>query len=119
MTYQKTIGNLGEAIASDFLQAKGYKYLDQHFTTPFGELDLVMKELDTIVFVEVKTRTSETFGLPEASVTPEKIQKLQKTGLLWLQANPDAPDDWRLDVVAVLLDRHKNIRDIHHFINIY
>jgi putative endonuclease len=118
MTYQKKIGNLGEAIASEFLQAKGYQYLEQHFTTRFGELDLVMQEGDTIVFVEVKTRTSDTFGLPEVSVTQEKIEKLQKSALLWLQANPEAPDDWRLDVVAVLLDRQKTIRDIHHFINI-
>lgn len=118
MTYQKTIGDLGEAIASDYLQVKGYQFLEKHFTTPFGELDLVMKEFNTIVFVEVKTRTSDTFGLPEASVTNEKIEKLQKSGLLWLQANPDAPDDWRLDVVAVRLDRLRTIRDIHHFINI-
>lgn len=117
MTYQREIGDLGEALAADYLKGKGYQLLDQHFTTRYGELDLVMQELDTIIFVEVKTRTSETFGLPETSITPEKLEKIHNAGLLWLQDHPDSPDDYRVDVVAIQLDQQKHIRDLRHFIN--
>lgn len=118
MTYQKQIGDLGESLAADYLCNIGYQLLDQHFTTRYGELDLVMQEDDAIVFVEVKTRTTETFGLPEASVTPEKLEKIQNAGLLWLQEHPDSPEDWRVDVIAIVLDKHNRLKDIRHFINV-
>jgi putative endonuclease len=118
MTYQKQIGDLGESLAADYLRNKGYQLLDQHFTTRYGELDLVMQEDDAIVFVEVKTRTNETFGLPEASVTPEKLEKIQNAGLLWLQEHPDSPEDWRVDVIAIVLDKQHRLKDIRHFMNV-
>ncbi len=118
MTYQKKIGDFGELQASKYLQNQGYLLLDEHYSTRYGELDLVMQAGDTIVFVEVKTRTTSTFGPPEASITPEKMEKIQNTGLLWLQEHPDAPDDWRVDAVSILLDQKNFIRDLKHFINI-
>jgi putative endonuclease len=118
MTYQKKIGDFGESLAADYLQRKGYLLLDRQYTTRYGELDLVMQELDTVVFVEVKTRTSSTYGLPEVSITAEKIEKIQNAALLWLQAHPCAPDDWRVDAVAVLLDHQNALRDLQHFANI-
>jgi putative endonuclease len=118
MTYQKKIGNKGEEIAADHLQDKGYQLLDYNFTTRFGELDLVALDSGSIVFIEVKTRTSVSYGMPEASITSAKIEKIQNAGLLWLQAHPDAPDDWRIDAIAILIDDQDNILDIQHFINI-
>ena len=118
MTYQKKIGDFGETLAADYLQSKGYLLLDRHYTTRYGELDLVMQESGTIVFVEVKTRTTFTYGLPEASITPGKMEKIQNSALLWLQAHPDAPDDWRVDAVAVLLDHRRSLKDLQHFENI-
>jgi putative endonuclease len=117
MTYQREIGSQGERLAADYLEDKGYQLLDANYHTRYGELDLVMFEKDTIVFVEVKTRTSETFGFPEESVTASKMEHLQNAGLLWLQENPDAPDDWRIDVVSIFLDRHGRPKKINHFIN--
>lgn len=118
MTYQKKIGCIGEKIAADYLEQKGYQVLDRNFTTRYGELDLVALELDSIIFVEVKTRTSAAFGAPEDSVTPEKLERIFNAGLLWLQAHPDAPDDWRIDVIAILIDDKENILDFQHFINV-
>lgn len=118
MTYQRKIGNLGEGVAADFLQDLGYQLLDQNFTTPYGELDLVLLDQEIIVFVEVKTRTSDTFGSPEASVTGTKLERIQNAALLWLQAHPDVQDDWRIDVVAILLNSQRQVRDIQHFINV-
>ncbi len=118
MTYQKRIGNLGEAIAADFLRDLGYQCLDQNFTTPYGELDLVFLDSEIIVFVEVKTRTTKSFGNPESSVTEAKLKRIQNASLLWLQAHPERMDDWRIDVIAILLDAGGKVEDIQHFINV-
>jgi len=117
MTYQKEIGNKGEQLAADYLKDKGYHLLDYNFHTRYGELDLVMLEKGIIVFVEVKTRTSNAFGLPEESITPSKMEHIQNAGLLWLQEHPEAPDDWRVDVVSILMDRNREPLNIKHFIN--
>jgi putative endonuclease len=118
MTYQRRIGNLGEGIAADYLKDQGYLWLDSNFTTPYGELDLVFFDQDSIVFVEVKTRTSKTYGVPESSITQVKLERIQNAGLLWLEAHPDCVDDWRIDVVAILLNFQGDVEDIQHFINV-
>ena len=118
MTYQRRIGDKGEAIASDFLKDLGYQFLDQNYSTRYGELDLVFLDADMIVFVEVKTRTSDTFGSPESSITEAKLERIQNAALLWLQAHPEVDDDWRIDVVAILLDANAHAKDVQHFINV-
>ena len=118
MTYQRRIGNLGEAIAADFLKDRGYEWLEANYNTPYGELDLVFLDQDCIVFVEVKTRTSDSFGAPETSITAAKLERIQNSALLWLQAHPECVDDWRIDAVAVLLDSQGHVNDIQHFINV-
>ena len=117
MTYQKNLGKIGERIAADYLVNKGYQLLDQNFTARHGEIDLVALDAGCVVFVEVKTRTSNTFGHPEDSITPVKLDKLETAALLWLEAHPEAPDDWRMDVIAILLDHQNHVRDLKHFIN--
>lgn len=116
-TYQKRVGNTGEQLAAKHLSHLGYQLLDQNFSTRYGEIDLIALDKDVIVFVEVKTRTSDTFGAPEDSITPTKLNKIINTGLLWLQDHPEAPEDWRIDVMAVLIDQNKDLLDLHHFIN--
>lgn len=118
MTYQRNIGDKGEQMAADYLKDKGYQMLDKKFITRYGELDLVAQEADTVVFVEVKTRTSTTFGLPETSVTPAKLERIQNAGLLWLQAHPEASEDWRVDVIAILINFRGEILDFQHFVNV-
>ena len=120
MTYQKQIGNLGEKIAERFLEERGYTVLDRKFSTRYGELDLVAIEDETenVVFIEVKTRTTGTFGMPEDSITHAKLERVQNAALLWLQAHPDTKDDWRIDVISIILDQKNEIRDIQHFINV-
>lgn len=118
MTYQKQIGDIGEKIAEDYLVEKGYQVLDHKFITRFGELDLVTLDRDCVVFVEVKARTSMAFGTPEDSITPAKLERLEKAALLWMQAHPSAPDDWRIDAIAILLDSHQKPLEIRHFANI-
>jgi len=118
MTYQRKIGDKGEQMAADYLKDRGYQLLDKNFVTRYGELDLVALEFGTVVFVEVKTRTSTAFGLPESSVTPAKLERIQNAGLLWLQVHPEAPNDWRVDVIAIIINHRGDILDIQHFINV-
>lgn len=119
MTYQKRIGAIGEEFAAEYLRDKGFQLLEQNFNVIYGEIDLIALEGDVVVFVEVKTRTSDTFGKPEDSVTSAKIEKMHKAALMWLQSHPDAPDDWRMDVIAIRLDRQNKLLDLQHFINAY
>jgi putative endonuclease len=118
MTYQKKIGNRGEGIAAEFLLRKGYQILEKNFLSRFGEIDLVAKDSDAIVFVEVKTRRSQTFGDPEESVTPAKLERIQKAGLMWLQAHPHSPEDWRIEVISILLNEQQCVQDIRHFVDV-
>lgn len=118
MTYQKQIGNHGEQIAAAYLGERGYKILDLNYHTRFGEIDLVAQKGNDLVFVEVKTRTNTSFGLPEASVTPAKLEKIESAALFWLQEHPEIRDDWRIDVIAILLNKEKALKDIQHFINV-
>ena len=118
MTYQQRIGNLGEEIAAVFLGDLGYQLLEKNFRTPYGELDIIMIDSDILVFVEVKTRTTTSFGSPESSITHTKLERIHNSALLWLQSHPDQNDDWRIDVVAILLNAEGMVEDIQHFISV-
>ncbi|MBG0770442.1 MAG: YraN family protein [Anaerolineaceae bacterium] len=117
-TYQQHVGQQGEEIAANYLQQQGYQILDRNYHSRFGEVDLVAEKEQIVVFVEVKARTSVSFGLPEESVTQEKLAKIYDTALLWLQEHPEQPDDWRVDVIAIQMDKGLQPKDIQHFVDI-
>ena len=117
MTYQKRIGKKGEEFAAKFLADIGYEIIENNFYSRYGEIDIVAQKSGVVVFVEVKTRTNQTFGAPEESITPSKLDRIQKAGLMWLQAHPESPDDWRIEVVSLLLNKQHSILDIQHFID--
>ena len=97
-------GRHGEKLASRFLRSHGYKILYRNFKDRRGgEIDIVCRDGDTLVFVEVKTRGSEEFGRPIEAVGREKQLRVSKGGLAWLRLldNPDIT--FRFDVVEVLL----------------
>ena len=101
----QNLGRWGENLAAEALSRKGYTILARNARTPYGELDLVARQETpqgaVTVFVEVKTRRSGAFGLPEASVTPKKQAHLLAASQAYLQANPDLDGDWRVDVIAI------------------
>ena len=99
------VGRMGEDIAFRILKKKGYKILGRSVTTPSGELDVVAREGRTIVFVEVKTRTSDAFGRPEEAVDLRKQRRLVRLAREWLSANRLADHEARFDVVSVWLDQ--------------
>ncbi|MBI4433769.1 YraN family protein [Candidatus Uhrbacteria bacterium] len=95
-------GAEGEALAADYLVAKGYRVLGRNIRTPLGEIDLLCARHRTLVFVEVKTRTSHAFGPPEAAITPTKQRRLMRVAE-WFSAHHDEYRRWphTIDVVAI------------------
>ena len=113
----RSIGNWGEAIASEYLTNHGYCILDRNARTPHGEIDLVARQGTVTVFVEVKTRTSNRFGPPEAAITEKKRAHMLAAGQAYLQMHPELDGDWRLDVIAIQADRSNIVSSLVHFEN--
>ncbi|MFU8827307.1 MAG: YraN family protein, partial [Brevefilum sp.] len=84
-----------------------------------GTLNLLQAMQNAGVDRFIFSSTAATFGNPEDSVTPAKIERMENAALLWLQAHPEAPEDWRMDVIAILIDRQAQVNDLQHFINAY
>ena len=92
----------GEAIAIKFLKDNGYKILETNFKNKIGEVDIIAKDSETFVFVEVKARTTLKFGRPSEAVTTSKQNKIRKVATAYLIKNRDYPALMRFDVVEVL-----------------
>jgi putative endonuclease len=97
-------GALGEKLARRFLRRKGYKILYQNFRgRSGGEIDIVARDDDTLVFVEVKTRGREDFGRPVTAVDWQKQRRISRGGLAWLRLLDDPDILFRFDVVEVII----------------
>ena len=101
-----SLGKLGEEIASDFLKNKGYKIIERNFRTRFGELDIIAKDGNCLVFIEVKTRKNLFFGLGRESITLSKQNKIRHTALFYLQKRKIGYTKIRFDVVEILLSKN-------------
>jgi putative endonuclease len=99
----KDLGKKGEEVALRFLKKKGYRIIETNYVCKLGEMDLIAKEKDTLVFVEVKTRTSMHFGPPQLAVTNFKQRQLSKVALNFLKEKKLGDVKARFDVVAILL----------------
>lgn len=97
------LGKEGEEKAAKFLQSKGYKIIERNFKKRYGDIDIVAKDRDTLVFIEVKTRTSNLFGSGLEAITPWKIRALIRSAQFYKLKHPELPDRLRIDVVAVKL----------------
>jgi len=103
-----TLGKYGEDLACRYLQKQGYKILERNFRIRGGEIDIVAIDGQTLVYVEVKARTSYQFGLPEESITPFKIKFLQRAAKFYRNNRRNLPELERIDVVAVDLIDSQN-----------
>ena len=111
-------GAQGELAAKEHLRGLGLKFLTANFRSPRGEIDLVFREEDCLVFVEVKTRSSEEWGRPTAAVDRRKRRQLSMTALDYLRMLRKHPVKIRFDVVEVLLDSN-GVREIRHLPNTF
>ncbi len=94
------IGLRGEDIAAKFLKEKGYYILYRNYKTPYGEADIIAKDNDTVVFVEVKTRSNLSFGYPFESVNLKKQERLKRIALNYLKV-ANYPTKIRFDVISI------------------
>ena len=76
-SHNKSLGDFGESLAADYLEAHGYTILSKNVHTPYGEIDLIAKFAGVIIFVEIKTRKSTIYGPPEQSITPKKAEHMK------------------------------------------
>jgi len=96
-------GRRGEAIAADYLKKHGYEILEKNFRCPLGEIDIIARDGQDLVFLEVKTRKSERLGYPEEAVDAKKQKKISRLASFYLQMKNLNISRARFDVVAVTL----------------
>ena len=100
---RRDVGILGEKLAKDFLKKRGYHIWETNYRCPEGEIDIIAKHRDYLVFIEVRTKRSLEFGSPEESITPTKMERLRSVSSRYRQTHDNLPSLWRIDVVAIEL----------------
>jgi len=103
---RRDVGIMGEKIARDFLEKKGYHIIETNYRCPEGEIDIIGRHNDSLVFVEVRTKTSLEYGSPEESITSAKKNRLIKIAEYYQQTHNNLPAQWRIDVAAIELTQH-------------
>ena len=101
----RRLGAHGEDLARRWYEARGYTVLARNWRCRDGELDLVLARGRLVVFCEVKTRTSDAFGVPAAAVTAAKQRRIRRLAARWLEASAWRPGSVRFDVASVLAGR--------------
>jgi len=126
---RQSLGRWGESIAAQYLESQDYKIRERNARTPYGEIDIVALQPTTVslsssdltsvtVFVEVKTRSSTTYGFPEESITARKQAHMLAAAQSYMQENPDLGNDWRIDVIAIQCWGSRKKHSIRHFENV-
>ena len=105
MADNKKSGDEGEELAARTLSEKDYKIIERNYRYGHGEIDIIAKDGETLVFVEVKTRKNLQFGMPEYAVTPTKQRQIKKIAEAYLYEKNITDTDCRMDVVAILLKK--------------
>lgn len=112
--YNKAIGHYGEDIASKFLSDKGYVILDRNFRNRFGEIDIICKHKNIIIFFEIKSRYTSSYGNPMESVTYYKQKQIIKLSNLYLISNKYFNYYARYDVIEVTFNTSLSSFNINH-----
>lgn len=111
----RATGRLAEDAAACALEDKGYEILERNFANRFGEIDIIAKDKNTLVFVEVKAKKGTVFGLPEEMVSRGKLNKIRNMATIYMNGQ-DLP--CRIDVVAVILSEDNSVLRLTHYENV-
>jgi putative endonuclease len=109
----KISGKEGEEIAVNYLEGKGYEILARNYRLKRWEIDIIAKEKEVYIFVEVKSRSSSDFGFPEDFLTPQQEGRIRSAAIYYLVEQNIVPKDIRFDIISVLANE-KNT-EIEHF----
>jgi len=107
-----SLGKKAEEAASEYLSKKGYKIVARNFRCSFGEMDIIAEDADVLVFVEVRSRRSSFYGLPQESVDWLKQQKLRRLASYYLKINNVSDRKCRFDVIGILFDQDKKVKSL-------
>lgn len=116
-THRQIVGRWGENVAAEYLEKKGYTVVDRNVRAAHGEIDIVARKDELLVFVEVRTRTSHSFSYPEDTVTLRKQAYILAAAEEYLLLHPESGDSWQFDLIAVE-GSPGGIPQIDHFENI-
>lgn len=110
---RRETGILGEKLAAGMLIDKGYDIVETNFRCREGEIDIIARDGDCLVFVEVRAKRSRRFGTPEESITARKRQRIRIAAARYQQQHDNLPESWRIDVVAVEMAGNRLLRIEH------
>lgn len=123
--FKRDEGKLGEDLAVAYLKKQGFKVIDRNFRIRGGEIDIITLDHSTglgkdatLVFIEVKTRSSSEFGTPLEAITYWKLRSLSKTAEFYKVKHPHLPESMRIDAVAVFLTGENKVASIELVKNI-
>lgn len=109
------LGNWGEEVARDYLLERGFSLLERNWRCLEGEIDLIVEKDARLRFVEVRTRSTDAFGSPEESLTPEKMDRLQASGWRYLESAGRLNEDFQFDLIAVETSKSGEVSRIEHY----
>ena len=109
--YKKLLGRVGETKAVEFLKKQGYTVLERNYKTRIGEIDAIVEKDGVIIFVEVKTRSSDEYGMPSEAVGYEKQRKYVKIAEEYLIKSKLTDKSCRFDVIEIINDEINHIID--------
>lgn len=111
------VGQWGERRAAEHLVEQGYRIVSRNWRAESGEIDIVAQQADTLVFVEVKARSSDRFGTPEEALTVTKRRRIQRAAWAYLEAVDRMDADWRVDVIAIERGSEGGVARLEHYRN--
>ena len=115
-TANRATGRIGENLAAEALQKEGYKIPETNFSNRFGEIDIIAQDKGVLVFVEVKSKKGEEFGLPEEMISSYKLRRVQNMATMYMKG---ASLPCRIDVVAIILSPDNELIRLTHYQNVY
>jgi len=117
-SYQK--GQKGERRAAAYLRLRGYQVLERNYRVPQGEIDLIARRGETLVFVEVKSRKDDSYGTPIEAVSSQKVKRVSAVAAVYLSRYEKPYNVCRFDIVAVGPDKNfLGFLKVHHFENAF
>lgn len=103
MKKQQT-GKMGEELACRHLKKRGYRIIERNYRCRYGEIDIITRKDNCLIFMEVRSKTGTGYGTPAESLTGPKKQRLTASIMNYLGSHDTLNDDWRLDFIAIMLD---------------
>ncbi len=108
----------GENIAKKFLEENQITILQMNFRTKYGEIDIIGREQDDLIFFEVKTRSSNKYGFPEEAVNQRKVEKIESVANEYIDLNLLGDVNWRIDAIAIIRNPYNGNYEIKWFKNV-